>query len=212
MITKIVTCLSLLSIFISNAQDVDSSANSYKQNTLYLEVFGQGFYNAFSFDRLINTEKRVKNSYTLGVTYFNIEYVSVLAAPVSYNYIFGQNRHHLEVGIGFTAMHVVNKNIQVTQSFTDENGVTFAESFLGYSTDIYTYFTPKIGYRYQKPEGGFFFRFTATPAIAGINKIGATKGGKYESFDYYQYFTNAAFYWRRAIPWAGISFGYTLKN
>ena len=78
---------------------------------------------------------------------------------------------------------------------------------------FFSFFTPKIGYRYQRPEGGFFFRLTFTPPIAGINIYGNTKGqGQSMSDSYNEFFTSAAFFGSPVFPWGGLSIGWTLKK
>lgn len=212
MLNKITTYLFILSIFYSTAQETDSSSNTIQKNTFYIEAFGQGLYDSFSFDHLFNTEYKVKNSISGGVTYCNIDYLYVIAAPVSYNFIFGQKKHHLELGIGLTAMLLDQKDINASQLYVDQYGNLQNNSYIGYQVDLYSYFTPKIAYRYQKPEGGFFFRLAFTPALAGINRIGSPIGGNNKGYYYYEFFSSAAFFDSRAFPWAGISFGYTLKQ
>lgn len=185
-----------------------------KRNTVYFEVFGQGLYDAFSFDRLYRVDKKVKSSFSAGLTIIPSGELLVLATPISYNYIFGSKNHHLELGLGFTPMYLRMGNIQAAHYYYDAAGNLLVHEYIGHRTEIYTYFTPKIGYRFQKAEGGFFMRVTLTPPVAGINKIGSTKGELYDQGwgDSYEYFRNAAFFPYRAFPWAGVSFGYTLKK
>lgn len=184
-----------------------------KRNSIYGEVFGQGLYNSISFDRLYHTERKVKTSLSAGITFLPLSYMVAVATPVSYNYIFGQKNHHLELGLGFTPMYFRSKQIEATDSYSDKNGIIHNESFIGHETDFFSYFTPKIGYRFQKPNGGLFFRATFSPAVAGINKYGSLKGGNYKLNDSYsEYFSSAAFFGSPVFPWAGVSIGWTMKK
>jgi len=184
-----------------------------KRNSIYFEAFGQGLYNSFSFDRLYHVDKKIKTSISVGLTIIPHPELFVLGAPVSYNFLFGQKNHHLELGIGFTAMYLRKGRISASEGYVDNNGTLQTNNFVGHSNDFYSFFTPKIGYRFQKPTGGIFFRATLTPPIAGINKIGGVKGGKYNSDrSYTEYFTRAAFFGYRAFPWAGLSIGWTMKK
>ncbi len=192
----------------------ESKAVLPKRNTVYFEVFGQGLYNSFSYDRLYRLDKKVKTSFTAGLTLIPARELFVLGAPVSYNFIFGQKNHHLELGLGFTLMYLREGRVNASEGYTDQNGVNQTYNYLGHSNNFYSFFTPKIGYRFQKPTGGFFMRVALTPPIAGINRLGGMKGGKYDTGDWTetQYFSSAAFFESYKIfPWAGISFGYTLK-
>lgn len=208
----IVQTILFLSPIISFGQE-NIKSSEIKRNSIYFEVFGQGLYNSFSFDRLYNIDKKIKTSFTAGLTIIPHPELFVLAAPISYNYIFGQKNHHFELGIGFTAMYLRQGRISASEVYVDSNGVSQTNNFVGHSNDFYSFFTPKMGYRFQKYTGGIFFRVTLTPPIAGINKIGGVKGGKYNSdWSYTEYFTSAAFFGYRAFPWAGLSIGWTLKK
>ena len=72
---------------------------------------------------------------------------------------------------------------------------------------FYSYLTPKIGYRFQRPQGGIFFRLTATPMFALVNH--------YSSNNFFgvstEVFQNVAGLGYRIFPWPGISVGYTFK-
>lgn len=183
-----------------------------KRNSVYFEAFGQGLYNSFSFDRLYNTDQKIKTSFSAGLTIIPHPELFVIAAPVSYNYIVGQKNHHLELGIGFTAMYLRQGRVSASESYVDNSGSVQTNQFTGHSTDFYSFFTPKLGYRFQKPSGGIFLRATLTPPIAGINRIGGLKGGKNNSdWSSTEYFTSAAFFGYRAFPWAGLSIGWTLQ-
>ena len=113
-----------------------------------------------------------------------------------------------------TAMYLRQGQINASESVTDINGVTKTNDYIGYKNNFYTYFTPKIGYRFQKNSGGLFLRLTLTPSIAGINSIGGTEGGKLIKQDREtQYFKSAAFFEPYKIfPWAGLSIGWTIRK
>ena len=109
--------------------------------------------------------------------------------PVSYNWLTGKKSHHLELGVGLTAL-LVNPNSDMASEF-------------------YTYLTPKIGYRFQRPNGGLFFRATAAPMIdllnVRTNKFATEKSRNFSSLN------NVAGLGYGAFPWPGLSIGYTFK-
>ena len=208
----IIQTIVFLSPIIAFGQE-NVKATELKRNSIYLEAFGQGLYNSFSFDRLYNVDKKIKTSFSAGLTIIPVPELFVLGVPVSYNYLFGKKNHHLELGFGFTAMYLRQGRIIAAEGYIDNNGLSQTNNFVGHSNEFYSFFTPKIGYRFQKPSGGLFLRLTLTPPIAGINKIGDVKGGKYNSgWTYTEYFTSAAFFGYRVFPWAGFSIGWTLKK
>jgi hypothetical protein len=195
----------LICPFLSNGQEINAPQN-VSRNTIYLEAFGQGLYNSISFDRLLKLNKKIKRSVSTGLTLIPSKELFVIATPISYNYLIGEkSNHHLELGIGFTPMFMNDGNISV---------ITGSEMHFRASQNMFfSFVTPKIGYRYQRSNGGLFFRLTFTPPIAGINVYGNTKGqGNSLSDSYVEGFRSAAFFGSYVFPWGGMSIGWTLKN
>ena len=202
--------------FLIFSQDL-APKNEIKRNTLYFEVFGQAMYNAFSYDRLYRTDKKIKTSITVGLTIIPSGELFVLATPVAYNFLFGKKKHHLELGLGITPLFIREGKVTVSRSYTDVNNVNQAENFIGHRNNYFLYATPKLGYRFQKPEGGIFYRITLTPPTAGISYFGETRGGQqdaeFKKYAEVRYFKSAAM-WDgfKIYPWGGISIGWTLKK
>jgi hypothetical protein len=196
---SIIIIATLLSTLILNAQKMDNVSPA--RNSIYLEVYGQGFYNAISFDRLYRLDKKIRSSLSAGLTlvpYLTHKYdhLFVIGIPVSYNWLFGKRKNHLELGMGLTWSRRTNYD------WNEPSNVELR-------TINCLYFTPKIGYRYQNPKGGFFFRATLDPIFV-----------LYKDHNYYDYFSKfpqVADYYsemntRQLYPWIGLSFGYTLRN
>lgn len=68
----------------------------------------------------------------------------------------------------------------------------------------YFYFSPKIGYRYQKIDGGLFFKFYFTPISTGISVLNSKTLFYYDVPQHNAYSDNFN-------RWVGLSIGYTLK-
>jgi len=211
---KIIFLFIIITVPLLNFGQVTAPANDIKRNSVYLEAFGQGMYNSLSFDRLYHTDKKIKTSFSAGLTSLLIPELFVLAAPVSYNLLFGEKNHHLELGLGFTIMSFESRTIEAHASYIGYNNTPMEDPYTGYSYDFYTYFTPKVGYRFQKPGGGIFFRATLTPAIAGINRLGNTKGGNHDVVQPHrmEYFSRTVLFDHPVLPWVGISIGWTFKK
>lgn len=197
------------------AQDTDS-ASVIKRNTIYVEAYGQGLTYSINGDRLFRIDKKIKTSVTAGITLVPASDVFILATPVSYNWVFGQRKSHLELGVGFTPMYLRESNIDAGRGYRDENGLYQYERFKGHENNLYTYFSPKIGYRYQIPEGGLFFRCNLMPHIAGINRYGGVRGKSKDQKTagndaYTEYFSSVALYGNRILLRMGFSVGWTLK-
>lgn len=164
------------------------------RNTVYLEAFGQGFGYSLNYDRLLNTDKTFMNSLTVGLTFIpqTTEFGDgiYLGVPVSYNWILGRNSHHLELGVGLTPMFVKSRYYPSSGRF-------------------YFYASPEISYRFQRPQGGVFFRVTATGFIDlfHLEKQNLVGGSKYSISS----MTDVLGLDYPIFPWPGISVGYTFK-
>ncbi|MCX6189242.1 MAG: hypothetical protein NTW54_06530 [Bacteroidetes bacterium] len=176
----------------------ESSSLMPQRNSAYIEIFGQGLNSSFTFDRLYRLNKKVKSSFSIGLVivpkFEHFGEGGYLGVPISYNFLFGKKNHHLELGMGLTVLGL-------SSGFAGE-GLTKVISY-------YSYFTPKIGYRFQKPQGGLFFRIGLAPMIAFINY--ATFGGL-SDYRNFEYFNNVVDLGYRVFPWPGMSFGYTFKR
>jgi|TARA_B110000259_G_C13912958_1_gene361645 hypothetical protein len=213
---KIITILfTIICPLLALSQDTNTVA-PIKRNSIYVEYAGQGLYPSVSFDRLYRTEKKMKTSFTGGLTLIPIPDYFVFSVPASYNILFGKRKSKLELGIGVTAMYLREGNIPASYGYKDNNGVYHYEQFVGHEHNFFAYFTSKIGYRYQNPTGGLFFRVTLTPHLAGISSYGGVRGknGIKTNIDdsYTEYFSSVAFMGNTFLLGVGVSIGWTLKK
>jgi hypothetical protein len=213
---KIITILfTIICPLLALSQDTNF-VTPIKRNSIYVEYTGQGLYPSVSFDRLYRTEKKMKTSFTGGLTLIPIPDYFVFSVPASYNILFGKRKSKLELGIGVTAMYLREGNIPASYGYKDNNGVYHYEQFVGHEHNFFAYFTPKIGYRYQNPTGGLFFRVTLTPHLAGISSYGGVRGknGIKTNIDdsYTEYFSSVAFMGNTFLLGGGVSIGWTLKK
>lgn len=137
------------------------------RNAAYLEVGGSAIAPSINFERRFTEEwvGRAGLSWVTGETSEDTE--TTFIVPLTASHV---NRpwssHHLELGGGVTL--VLGDSLDLWDSFDDDEKVT--DAFL----------TGIVGYRYQKPTGGFQFRAVLTPVL------GSEGGGL----------------------WGGVSFGY----
>lgn len=203
--------------FIVSAQiEKKDSISVLRRNSVYGEIGGQGITYSISYDRLFNVKRRVKTSITVGLNFFGTfktrDYSMYIGFPVSYNFLFGKKNNHLELGLGVTILNnIYSYNYEIV---TQTNGYSQSFFFRATPTDRYLYLTPKIGYRYQRPNGGFFFRVTLTPWISIVNSYEEIKNnGKIYKEKVYATFDGVGdFYGSPAFPWLGLSLGYTFKK
>ncbi len=151
-----------LFLIVSPAQAQDAPL---PKNSLYLELGGNALAYSINYDRLLNDDFSVR----AGIGFFSTDLdeggsSSIAGIPILANYLLGSGNSRLELGAGL---------LIVTGSF-DLAGAS--------ESDAAVAGTGTFAYRFQKPEGGVFFKAGFTPIIVG------------GSF----------------IPWFGVSIGYTL--
>ncbi len=174
---------SLLFLFsvsaVAQIKSEDSLLKSIKRNTIYLELAGQGGFYSVGYDRIMHASPKKINSLSLGISYLPYNYndhkTMAYSAALSLNTVYSRR---LELGIGVTNMNIIEDTYT---SYHKDNHSSTERSTL-------FFLTPKIGFRYQRPTGGLFFRASL---MAMVNVF---KG-------YYFY--------NRLYPWAGISVGHS---
>ena len=179
-----------------------------KRQSIFLELGGQGLFYSINYDRLFHVEKKVKSSVSCGLfllpksKLLKVDYM--FSIPISYNFLFGKKNNKLELGIGLTP--VFSRSIATSPPssyglFDDPYSMPHNEMFTVYYLAIAV--TPKIGYRFQKAEGGFFFKTTLAPFYPVYSHTNWT------SNKYPNNHRTEKFLLNEIIPWLGISFGYT---
>ena len=191
---KLLTIAAIIGGLNTMVAQGNSSELDIARNSIFAEAFGQGFCWSVNYDRLLNVDRKVKNSYSIGVVYVpksvGFGDGTYYGIPFSYNWLFGKKNHHLELGVGVTSL--------IVDPYWAHN-----------VTSYYTYMTPKIGYRYQRSQGGLFFRATATSMIDLLN----VSVYKYDDLTVRHFSTlnDVAGLGYAIFPWPGMSIGYTFK-
>ena len=133
-----------------------------KANTLYAELGGSAVVYNVGYDRLLYVDGRNKLAIAAGFGYLPADQITPgrLSISPQVSYLHGR-LHHLELGIGTIHSRDMHKSAAVTL---------------------------RIGYRYQRSDGGTFFKAGFTPIFYGIEL----------SDRVYPVF-----------PWGGFAFGWT---
>jgi hypothetical protein len=128
-------------------EPIRNNMSEYKKNSLYVEFGGNGFIYSLGYDRLFFSENKLRMSLSLGTSYshfFHENEGSVFILP-QINSLYGE-KHNLELGIGFSW-----PIIRIALNQQDYN-----------SMNLYFVFY-RLGYRYQKKDGGLLLKFAFTP-------------------------------------------------
>lgn len=151
-----------VALFVTNtafSQEINSASRPLKKHSIYVELGGNSLLYSINYDLLIPLSKGIKLSAGSGFSQVSTIKIndenygpSFCVAP-ALNILFGRRAHHFETGIStFVPLHVGLLAIGA-----------------------------RIGYRYQRPKGGFLFRFALTPQ----------------------------FVYAGMLPWVGVSLGFT---
>jgi len=146
---KIIYQIIIYSIFTSlNVYAQNQNNNIEKGNiaktTLYIELLGNGIYYSINVDKILVITKNQKCHGRIGFSYLGDRYL----LPLSYTFNFGKNNAHFEIGSGITPGWMnINEDDQKIRG-------------------PIIYFIPLIiGYRHQKPKGGFMFNVRLMPLV-----------------------------------------------
>lgn len=152
-----------------------TEASSKAKNSIYIDLLGTGGWYSLNYERLVFSHGKLDLGVSSGLSLnhfkdFERNLNPDFTLPFSLNAIYGTN-HHVEAGIGTTLASVVR---------ADED--YYAKRYFNINMSL------TLGYRYQKPTGGFLFRAAYTPLIPVYRQT--SKSDRFKS-------------------WISLSFGYT---
>ncbi|MFD2033338.1 hypothetical protein ACFSKL_00975 [Belliella marina] len=123
-----------------------------KRQAIYLEGFGAGVFYSFNYDWRFRDQSDGLGA-KAGLGYTAIDGYRVTTVPIAVNYLIGNKKNFLELGLGGTLLLVNHYNS------------TFASSDPRFSGSAF-YFNGIIGYR-RVAESGFVLRAGFTPFFTG---------------------------------------------
>lgn len=154
--------LFLLSCFGSSfAQDTSILESEDRNQTVYLELLGNGLVYSLNYDLRLEKGRQDGHGIRIGAGIMpvsergfsgNEARGTVVTVPLAYNYLIGRRRSAFEVGAGLTPVFGHVAGVDVSGNEVDDADATVI-GFLN------------AGYRYQPLNNGFVFRFTWTPAV-----------------------------------------------
>lgn len=144
-ISKAVVLLFFTGIIFSHTCYSQQTAEKIARSTVYADFASKGAYYSVNYDRLFRRGEKLNWSYRVGFCLLN----DVIAIPIGLQAFTGRDVHHAEFSL--TVVPYVEK---YTKLFSAGN-----------LSDKKIYVIPGVGYRYQRPDGGIFFRIVAAPII-----------------------------------------------
>jgi hypothetical protein len=142
-------CLLLILVFaISNHCFSQHDINNLfsKRNALYIEVGGNAGYYSLNYDIIFFQKGNFKLDWRNGFSLLPIINLPIFI-PLEINTLFGKSKHHFECGLGYTPV-----------LFLGETNEKYSDIILF-----------RVGYRYQKPNGGLLLRIGFTPGISNVD-------------------------------------------
>ena len=163
----------------------DSANGKLKRHTLFLELGGSAFYYSIKYDLILKQWNKFSINYAIGLSVLpyiikknNTRYYSyIISLPMQLSGLYGKNKSKLEFAVFILpAADIPNKKIIL--NYNPKNQYSF-------DTGI------EIGYRYQKKQGGLFFKASFLAFYPGFG---------------YGWVSDSHF-----VPWIGIGIGHTFK-
>jgi hypothetical protein len=126
---------------------VRAQEHGLKKRVIYMELFGSSLYSmSVNFENVVGKLGNVHYGYRVGAGAYVPEGGS-LALPVGVFAFTGTRSSHFEFSTGMSLLH------EVINQYGFDNLPLFESTTLVVPVGM--------GYRFQKPDGGFFFRLTA---------------------------------------------------
>lgn len=133
-------------LFLLPAAKAQSTQNNFTaRNTLYADFATRGAYYSVNYDRVFKEGQQLTKSYRTGFSVTG----KTIALPLGINFFTGHHASHMEYSLTLVPY------IDNYKSFLSSNDLSDKKMLI----------IPGIGYRYQQPEGGFFFKAVAAPAV-----------------------------------------------
>ncbi len=133
------------------SQNMDTvNTKFFYKNSVQLELGGHGLFYSLHYERVLLNAQKWKTTVQGGAAYYPPQSGIIdIWLPLLLNELISFNKHHIEFGLGyvFTNEAIRSENLEVI------------------SREWHGFFTGRLGYRYQKPDGRFLLRVAFTPVF-----------------------------------------------
>lgn len=128
-----------------------------QRTTLFFEGFGTGLLTSIGVDQLVKTTPSYKIALNGALGFFPFNGRKMYSVPVSGSLLFGRESHFFELGIGMAYVQF-RQHWKTSMIFFDDMGMypTSEKYHVNklVEREQYLFVTTRVGYRFQKPEGG----------------------------------------------------------
>lgn len=128
---------------------------SFRKNTVFIEILGNAGTYSLNYDRLLYQSKGYKLAGRLGFSFFPKNTYNMQSFPLEVSVLFSAyGNHHIEIGSGLSYI----KGLEAKDVIVDYTG---SRKYV--SESLYIPF--RVGYRYQRQRGRLFLKAGVIPMI-----------------------------------------------
>lgn len=203
---KIIVQLLFLCLLSSGAYSQFFDNIVYNRKSVYAEVFGTGLGASVNYEYLFKDygmKQGVRGGPGFFINFLEENSPTIISANAEYISFAGARNHHLEWGVGAAFQYKYFKRTDQSVSYYIVNSDTTAF----YTDHNYMYkrtgpvIVPRIGYRYESPDGGLVVRVAYTPLLYILNREKETYDGQTISSKTLPFSTK--------FTWGGVSIGFS---
>jgi hypothetical protein len=144
--------LFLYAILFCSATNLVAQDSHVGRKVVYMELFGNTLYSAsVNFENVVGNKANIFYGYRVGAGAYVPE-ASSLALPLGVFMFTGTRKSHFEFSTGISVLH------EVINEYSIVNGLPVYES-------TFLVVPAGIGYRFQQPKEGLFFRMSVNGGI-----------------------------------------------
>lgn len=190
--------------FSSKAQFFTNTV--FNRKAAYMEVFGTGIGATLNYEYL-HVDNGIKQGIKGGAGYsvdlFDSNLPRIISGNIEYITFAGSRQHQIEAGLGLTFQYKYYSKISQETVYYIINSDTLTT----YKDHTYKFkrvgpsIVPRIGYRYQTPDGGLVLRIAYTPLLYFIN----TEKEFYDGV----LLSKKSIPFQTKMAWGGISIGFS---
>lgn len=151
----LILLLTACSLSYAQAQQDIPADVAPARHAVFLELGGNGMAYSINYDRLLTTSTWFRTTARAGV-FAQWWRGGAFGVPLEINGLIGKQKHFLEVGVGAMYSYGIEGIVYKDDPYDPQGQDTY---------DNYSalHASGRLGYRFQKQEGGFFLRIAYTP-------------------------------------------------
>lgn len=178
----------------------------FNRKAAYVEVFGTGIGATLNYEYLRKDfwfKHGIKGGAGYSADLFDANQPRIVSANMEYISFAGSRQHQIEAGLGLAFQYKYYQKNWQTPTYYISNSDTLTT----YTDHDYKFrrvgpaIVPRIGYRYETPDGGLVLRLAYTPLLYFLNTEKEFYDGKETS--------KTSIPFQTKMAWGGISIGFS---